>query len=93
MDKVKVSRAAATLVARGLLKQTQDPADGRARLLRLTRKGVSIHQGAIPLAKELESQLANGLSRSEWSALQKSLVRLTAHVNELGAGEEPDVDQ
>ncbi|MBV8397213.1 MAG: winged helix-turn-helix transcriptional regulator [Acetobacteraceae bacterium] len=88
MDKVKVSRAAATLVARGLLKQTQDPADGRARLLRLTRKGVSVHQGAVPLAQEIEAQLANGLSRSEWSALQKSLTRLTAHVHELGVGEE-----
>src|ERR1700739_345732 len=31
MDKVKVSRAAASLVARGLLKQTQDPRDGRGR--------------------------------------------------------------
>ena len=40
MDKVKVSRAAASLVARGLLRQTQDPHDGRGRLLRLTRKGV-----------------------------------------------------
>src|SRR5271157_3647896 len=39
MDKVKVSRAAASLAARGLLKQTPDPHDGRGRLLRLTRKG------------------------------------------------------
>ena len=31
MDKVKVSRAAAGLVRRGLLKQMQDPTDGRAR--------------------------------------------------------------
>ena len=54
MDKVKVSRAAATLVARGLLKQTQDPSDGRARLLRLTRKGTGVHQAAVPLARALE---------------------------------------
>src|SRR5580704_8149799 len=43
MDKVKVSRAAAGLVARGLLRQTQDPRDGRARLLRLTRRGAAVH--------------------------------------------------
>src|SRR6185312_2254225 len=61
MDKVKVSRAAATLVARGLLKQTQDPSDGRARLLRLTRKGASAYQGVTPLALEIESQLSEGL--------------------------------
>src|SRR5580704_5347778 len=43
MDKVKVSRAAASLVARGLVRQTQDPRDGRARLLRLTRRGAAVH--------------------------------------------------
>ena len=31
MDKVKVSRAAANLVARGLLRQAPDPEDGRGR--------------------------------------------------------------
>jgi len=93
MDKVKVSRAAATLVARGLLKQTQDPSDGRARLLRLTRKGVTMYQGAVPLALELEADLAKGLSRAEWAALQKSLLRMTQHVEGLGGGEEAEVDE
>src|SRR5689334_23751882 len=93
MDKVKVSRAAATLVARGLLKQTQDPSDGRARLLRLTRKGVTMYQGAVPLALEIETDLAKGLSRAEWSALQKSLLRLTQHVEGLGGGGEAEVEE
>ncbi|HXA26388.1 MAG TPA: MarR family transcriptional regulator, partial [Acetobacteraceae bacterium] len=53
MDKVKVSRAAASLVARGLLRQTQDPRDGRGRLLHLTRKGATVYQGVVPLACEL----------------------------------------
>jgi len=80
MDKVKVSRAAASLVARGLLKQTPDPSDGRGRRLRLTRKGAAVHRGVVPLACELEGQLAEGLSRSEWSGLLKALDRLDAHV-------------
>ncbi|MBV9251335.1 MAG: winged helix-turn-helix transcriptional regulator, partial [Acetobacteraceae bacterium] len=93
MDKVKVSRAAATLVARGLLKQTQDPADGRARLLRLTRKGTSVHQSAIPLALNIETQLAEGLSRGEWAALRKSLSRLTSQVDGLdGMGDTDSED-
>ena len=86
-------RAAATLVARGLLKQTQDPSDGRARLLRLTRKGATMHEGAIPLALQLESQLSEGLSRSEWAALRKALVRLTAHVDGIGGGEAPGLEE
>lgn len=83
MDKVKVSRAAASLVTRGLLKQTQDPEDGRGRLLRLTRKGTTVYHGMVPLACELEGQLAEGMSRSEWSALLKALDKLTAHVRDF----------
>jgi DNA-binding MarR family transcriptional regulator len=83
MDKVKVSRAAAGLVARGLLKQASDPQDGRGRLLSLTRKGAAVHQGVVPLACELEASVAAGLSRGEWAALQKALARLNAHVQEI----------
>jgi DNA-binding MarR family transcriptional regulator len=79
MDKVKVSRAAASLVARGLLKQTQDPRDGRGRLLRLTRKGAAVRQGMVPLACELEEQLAEGMSRTEWGSLLKALDKLAAY--------------
>ena len=76
MDKVKVSRAAASLVARGLLRQTQDPKDGRGRLLRLTRRGTAVYDGMVPLACELEGQLAEGMSRAEWGALLKALDKL-----------------
>jgi DNA-binding MarR family transcriptional regulator len=84
MDKVKVSRAAAGLVARGLLRQAPDPHDGRGRLLSLTRKGVAVHQGVVPLARELAASLSRGFSRTEWAALQQALLRLNAHVLEIG---------
>jgi DNA-binding MarR family transcriptional regulator len=80
MDKVKVSRAAASLVTRGMLKQTQDPLDGRGRLLRLTRKGAAVHNGMVPLACELEEQLSDGMSRTEWSSLLRALDKLNMHV-------------
>ena len=83
MDKVKVSRAAAGLVARGLLKQAPDPRDGRGRKLSLSRKGEAVHQGVVPLARELEATLSASLSRTEWAALQKALTRLDAHVHEI----------
>jgi DNA-binding MarR family transcriptional regulator len=87
MDKVKVSRAAATLVNRGLLRQTQDPHDGRGRLLRLTRKGNAIHAAVVPLARDLESSLASGLTPTEWSALARILLKLNNHVLAI---DEPD---
>ena len=85
MDKVKVSRAAASLVARGLLRQNHDPLDGRARLLRLTRRGQAVYEGMVPLACALESNLAEGLSRAEWNMLLKLLVKLSAHVRSFEA--------
>jgi DNA-binding MarR family transcriptional regulator len=83
MDKVKVSRAAASLVARGLLKQAQDPDDGRGRLLRLTRKGAGVYAGIKPMADEVEAALAAGLSRTEWNALQKALAKLVDHTRAI----------
>lgn len=83
MDKVKVSRAAGSLVARGLLRQSADPKDGRGRLLRLTRKGTTVHNGVVPLARELEASLAQGLGRTEWQSLNRALVRLDRHVGTI----------
>jgi DNA-binding MarR family transcriptional regulator len=90
MDKVKVSRAGASLVARGLLKQSQDPSDGRGRLLRLTRKGATACQNLIPLARQIEDELARGLGKTEWTSLAKALVRLDQHVSGFDAPEEAE---
>jgi DNA-binding MarR family transcriptional regulator len=93
MDKVKVSRAAASLVSRGLLRQGQDPQDGRGRLLRLTRRGTSVYEAMVPLAYELEGQLAGGMSRNEWSTLLKALEKLDAHAKGFaGTGHGPMAD-
>jgi DNA-binding MarR family transcriptional regulator len=88
MDKVKVSRAAASLVARGLLRQTQDPDDGRGRLLRLTRKGTTIYAGVATTARNIEAALAPGLTKTEWNALSKALGKLSEHAQSVLAGTE-----
>ena len=93
MDKVKVSRAAASLVARGLLRQSPDPNDGRGRLLRLTRKGASVHGGMVPIARELEAALAQKLGRSEWQALNRALVKFDRYVQDVaGPGDDGGID-
>jgi DNA-binding MarR family transcriptional regulator len=79
MDKVKVSRAAASLVARGLMRQTPDPDDGRGRLLRLTRKGSTVFAGVAPTAQNIEAALMPGLTKTEWSILHRALGKLTEH--------------
>jgi DNA-binding MarR family transcriptional regulator len=80
MDKVKVSRATQSLVTKGLLRQRKDPNDGRARLLRLTRKGVSTHARIVPLATKLESCLFDDLSRAELAALDRVLAKVTTRL-------------
>ncbi len=91
MDKVKVSRAAAGLVARGLLRQSQDPNDGRGRLLRLTRKGTTVYASIAPTSEKIEALLAEGLNKSEWTALNRALGKLVAHAKAiLGDGEGSD---
>jgi DNA-binding MarR family transcriptional regulator len=88
MDKVKVSRAAASLVARGLLRQSQDPDDGRGRLLRLTRKGNTLYTSAVPSARDVEATLAAGLTKTEWNALQRILGKLSEHTQAVLTGHE-----
>jgi len=86
MDKVKVSRAAASLVARGLLRQNRDPNDGRGRLLRLTRRGTTTYASVVATAREVEATLAAGLTKAEWNALHKTLGKLSDHARTLLAG-------
>jgi DNA-binding MarR family transcriptional regulator len=84
MDKVKVSRAAQSLVTKGLLRQSQDPRDGRGRLLRLTRKGAAIHARIVPLATRLESMLFDELSRADMVALNRALSKISTRLETNG---------
>jgi DNA-binding MarR family transcriptional regulator len=90
MDKVKVSRAASGLLARGLLAQGPDPADGRARRLRLTARGREVHRAIVARARTLAGDLAAGMDAAELGALQDALGRLSAHARELEAAEAGD---
>lgn len=92
MDKVKVSRAAAALVGRGLLRQSQDPQDGRGRLLRLTRKGTTVFATIAPTARSIEADLAAGVTRAEWNTLQRTLGKLMNHTQNLLGDADLDED-
>lgn len=90
MDKVKVSRAALSLVARGLLRQNQDPADGRGRLLRLTRKGAASFAAIAPTARNIDAALSVGLSKTELAALHKALGKLCDHAQSMQGSAKSD---
>jgi DNA-binding MarR family transcriptional regulator len=93
MDKVKVSRAATSLVARGMMRQTKDPNDGRGRLLRLTRKGATLHSELTATAGVIEQALMAGVTKTEWSTLHRTLGKLSSHARSiLDNGEDHEED-
>jgi len=87
MDKVKVSRAAAGLLAAGLLAQAPDPQDGRARLLRLTGQGRKVHRAIVARARTLASDLEAGMDAAALAALQQALARIADHARNLEEAE------
>lgn len=84
MDKVKVSRATQSLVAKGLVNQRPDPTDGRSRLLRLTRKGVATHAKFVALANQLEAEVFDVLSSTEAATLNRILTKITTRLETTG---------
>ena len=86
MDKVKVSRAVARLVRRGLLTRHRDSQDQRVRLLGLGPQGRVVYEGIVPMARAIEGVLTGALSPGERSALLGTLDKLEACVAALDGG-------
>ena len=78
MDKVTVSRAAATLVERGLLERQPNPGDQRSHLLVLTETGRALYEDVAPKALELEAEVFAGFSAKEIATFAAMLERIEA---------------
>ena len=90
MDKVKVSRAAQSLIAKGMLRQAKDPNDGRGRTLRLTRKGETAYARVVPIANKIQAKVFDDLTRADKAALDRVLRKITSRLEvecDAGSGE------
>ena len=76
MDKVKVSRAVRQLAARGFLEREADGADARLQWLALSPAGRDVHTAILPMARALEAEVTEGLSREELTLLHAALGRI-----------------
>jgi DNA-binding MarR family transcriptional regulator len=75
MDKVTVSRGAAVLTARGLVRRAPNPNDRRSHLLVLTEEGSTLHAEIAPKAREIEARLFGGFTDEERNLLHALLIR------------------
>jgi DNA-binding MarR family transcriptional regulator len=80
MDKVKVSRAVASLVERGLLLRTPSKEDGRASDLRLSAAGKRLYRQIVPRALAWEQSLVEPLTAREQETLFRIFEKLEARV-------------
>jgi len=81
MDKPTVSRAAASLIERGILERHIDADDRRRAPMRLTEEGQAIYAAVIPRALESERELLDALTPEEATTLHTLLSRLATVVS------------
>lgn len=95
MDKVRVSRSVARLLAHGRITRRTDPEDRRRAILDLTPEGRAVYAKVVPMALAIERALLSDLSAEEQGQVDEFIRRLErrtaadfGHVDE-SATEEP----
>ena len=78
LDKMNVSRAMQSLEARGIVRRTRDPEDGRERIVALTDAGRALYRRIVPYAVEREASLLAVLTREEIATLNTVMRKLSA---------------
>lgn len=78
MDKARVSRAIARLVALGILNRDVDDTDRRLIALSLTSRGREIFQASMDIGEQVEARFLAPLSQSERAILGELLLKLSA---------------
>ncbi|MGQ9369361.1 MarR family winged helix-turn-helix transcriptional regulator [Azospirillum sp. ST 5-10] len=86
MDKAKVSRAVARLVASGLVSRTDNPEDHRQNVLTLTARGQTTYREIVPLARAIERDLVEGMTVEEVALLDRLLTALKGRAEALAPG-------
>jgi DNA-binding MarR family transcriptional regulator len=92
MDKVQVSRAVARAQTAGLVDRRIDGEDRRRSVLSLTEHGRAVHDRIVPLAREVEARLLDGLDTGERAQLSDLIGRLGRRAADLGGGDGGDPD-
>jgi DNA-binding MarR family transcriptional regulator len=76
MDKVRVSRSVARLLAHGRITRRTDPEDRRRAILDLTPEGRAVYAKVVPMALAIERELLADLTAEEHGQLDAILRKL-----------------
>jgi DNA-binding MarR family transcriptional regulator len=92
MDKVRVSRAVARLLAHGRVTRRTDPEDRRRAILDLTPEGRAIYVKVVPMVLAVERELLSDLTTEERSLLEQIMRKLERRTAaDFGAEDEHDI--
>ena len=89
VDRAEVSRAAASLEARGLTSRRANPSGGRSRILFATDEGLKLYRRLLPIRGEFHRRLAADLTDAERDLLDGLLFKIARKVARL-AGDQAD---
>jgi DNA-binding MarR family transcriptional regulator len=89
VDRAEVSRAAASLEARGLTSRRVNPSDGRSPILFATEEGLALYRRLLPIRGEFHRRLAADLTDAERDLLDGLLFKIARKVARL-AGDQAD---
>lgn len=95
MDPTTLNRNLKPLVAKGLVQNAADPADGRVRIVRIAVKGQRALRKAVPLWREAQAQVEKVLGRQTTAALGDLLDVSATKLGSLAqpaSRERPDAD-
>jgi DNA-binding MarR family transcriptional regulator len=83
ITKQAISQLVRELEARGFVEQAPDSTDTRAKIVRLTERGVALHAACANVKRELQAVAIAKLGKSRVSRLQRDLIELAAALEEM----------
>lgn len=86
VDKGQASRAAQTLVDKGLVRKQPSAADGRGVVLSFTPEGEQLWRRLMAVIRKRNQQIVSCLTPEEQARFDQLLTRLVAHARELADG-------
>lgn len=90
LDRARISRAIASMQAKGLLHKQTSSGNRRTAALQLTAAGLALHDELLPQVRAINLQLAAALDPQQQSQLERSLELLQAQASALEGGDTAD---